>query len=259
MTEKKKRVERPLGRPEPLNDADLMMTHRQCPATSKRTGERCKRYCAPGQRTCLWHGSGTRRAKTAAAKRVAQASGYAADMLAEFMADPDVDVKLRTQIAQDLLDRSGVNAKKVMELTVDKGQSFFDNVMDAYVVDVGELESVVDAEVEDETDEERWAREDAAKESIAARKRLTAGSTPPAPRNPERDRAEAKAIREHRDEPEDDGLSAPDKFGTRQDTRKRKVSPSTSTADPHAERYESRGSRRSMSPKRYEAKQNDRD
>ncbi|MGN7187256.1 hypothetical protein [Microbacterium enclense] len=119
MSEKKAQGKKPLGRAEPLNDADLMQTHRQCPATSKRTGERCKRFCAPGQRTCLWHGSGTRRAKTAAAKRIAQASGYAADMLVEFMADPDVDVQLRTKIAQDLLDRSGVNAKQVMELTVE--------------------------------------------------------------------------------------------------------------------------------------------
>lgn len=28
----------------------------QCTATSKRTGERCKRFCAPGKTVCKWHG-----------------------------------------------------------------------------------------------------------------------------------------------------------------------------------------------------------
>ena len=28
----------------------------QCTATSKRTGERCKRFCAPGKKVCKWHG-----------------------------------------------------------------------------------------------------------------------------------------------------------------------------------------------------------
>ena len=28
----------------------------QCTAHSKRTGERCKRFCAPGKKVCKWHG-----------------------------------------------------------------------------------------------------------------------------------------------------------------------------------------------------------
>lgn len=28
----------------------------QCTATSKRTGERCKRFCQPGKTVCKWHG-----------------------------------------------------------------------------------------------------------------------------------------------------------------------------------------------------------
>lgn len=28
----------------------------QCTATSKRTGERCKRFCEPGKKVCKWHG-----------------------------------------------------------------------------------------------------------------------------------------------------------------------------------------------------------
>jgi hypothetical protein len=52
-----------------------------------------------------------------AARRIAEASGYAADMLAEFMADPDVDLKTRTQIAQDLLNRAGLSGKSEIEIS----------------------------------------------------------------------------------------------------------------------------------------------
>lgn len=130
-----KAVQKPLERVEPLNDAHLMESHRQCPAMSKRTGERCKRFCAMGMRTCRWHGSATRRSKTAAAVRIHQASGFAAEMLVEFMADPEVDVQLRTKIAQDLLDRSGVNTKTIMELQP-KSMSAFELAILGSVVEV---------------------------------------------------------------------------------------------------------------------------
>ena len=32
----------------------------QCTATSKRTGERCKRFCAPGKTVCKWHGGNSK-------------------------------------------------------------------------------------------------------------------------------------------------------------------------------------------------------
>lgn len=32
----------------------------QCTATSKRTGERCKRMCAPGKTVCKWHGGNSK-------------------------------------------------------------------------------------------------------------------------------------------------------------------------------------------------------
>ncbi|OJX63903.1 MAG: hypothetical protein BGO95_06885 [Micrococcales bacterium 73-13] len=82
---------------------------------SKRTGERCKRYCALGQVTCNMHGANGR-SKAKAAKVIAGASGYAAEMLVEFMADPAVPVKDRTQIAQDLLNRANVVGKTNIEL-----------------------------------------------------------------------------------------------------------------------------------------------
>ncbi len=94
------------------------LTSQRCTATSKRTGERCRAWALRGARTCRVHGSATKASKVAAAKRIAQASGFAADMLAEFMADPKVDIKTRTQIAQDLLSRAGVNGKQEVEVQV---------------------------------------------------------------------------------------------------------------------------------------------
>ena len=32
----------------------------QCTAKSKRTGERCKRFCAPGKTVCKWHGGNSK-------------------------------------------------------------------------------------------------------------------------------------------------------------------------------------------------------
>ena len=46
---------------------------RQCTATSKRSGERCKKWAIRGAKTCLAHGSGSKKARAAAARRVEEA------------------------------------------------------------------------------------------------------------------------------------------------------------------------------------------
>lgn len=166
--EPKKR--KPLTQANPLHDlrSGDLAPHRQCPAMSKRTGERCKNMLSPGKRTCRMHGSATTKSKVAAAKRIAKASGYAADMLVEFMADPSVDVKLRTTIAQDLLDRANVTGKTAIELTIPEWQKRADASVVGAEVAWGELAAmarpeanldVVDAEVvEDEAHEREWDR-----------------------------------------------------------------------------------------------------
>ncbi|MET4781236.1 hypothetical protein [Glaciihabitans sp. UYNi722] len=107
---------------------------RKCSATSKATGERCGRWASLGMAVCVVHGGATRRAKTAAAKRIAQASGYAADMLVEFMADPKIDVKLRSSIAQDLLTRAGVNGKQEVEVMVGQMPKWEADLQELFVV-----------------------------------------------------------------------------------------------------------------------------
>jgi len=158
MTPEPKKTRKPVERDEPLNDlkSSDLAPKRRCPAMSRRTGEQCGRYCAPGFRTCRWHGSGNMKSKMAAAKRIAKASGYAADMLVEFMADPDVDVKTRTAIAQDLLDRANVVGKTAIELTVPEWEKRANANVVAAVVDWGELanmpgaQQVIDADLVDD-------------------------------------------------------------------------------------------------------------
>lgn len=47
----------------------MVTGRRQCPATSKRTGEQCKRFLAPGQKVCKWHGGAAPQALAAAVRR----------------------------------------------------------------------------------------------------------------------------------------------------------------------------------------------
>lgn len=157
MTLEPKKRRTPLERANPLKDLNSadVAPKRQCPKMSKRTGEQCKRYCAPGFRTCRWHGSATTKSKVAAAKRIAKASGFAADMLVEFMADPDVDVKLRTTIAQDLLNRANVVGTTAIQLTVPEWEKRAQSAVTGAVVDWGALAAfapaadpnVIDADV----------------------------------------------------------------------------------------------------------------
>lgn len=109
--------------------SDLLAPKRQCTAKSKATGQQCKRYVALGMRTCNVHGSATRRSKVAAAKRIAQASGFAAELLVEFMADPSVELKTRVQIAQDLLNRAGVAGKQGIEFSGKTVSELYANIV----------------------------------------------------------------------------------------------------------------------------------
>ena len=117
----------------------------KCTATSKRTGKRCGAWALRGAKTCRVHGSATKKSKVAAARRIAEASGYAADLLVEFMADPTIDVKQRTNIAQDLLSRAGYSGKKELTLEVSSWEKHMEQVVVEYTVSAASD----DASVED--------------------------------------------------------------------------------------------------------------
>ena len=53
-----------------LMDAANLMDAKRCTATSKQSGQRCKRTPHPGARVCVIHGAGSPLVKQAAAKRI---------------------------------------------------------------------------------------------------------------------------------------------------------------------------------------------
>jgi hypothetical protein len=67
--------------------ADLM-DDRRCRATSKRSGERCKRYASPGGRVCVIHGGATPAVRAAAQRRLAEREAAA---LLEVLWDPNAE------------------------------------------------------------------------------------------------------------------------------------------------------------------------
>lgn len=170
-------------------------TAQQCTATSKRTGLRCRAWALKGARTCRMHGSATRKARVAAAERIRQASGYAADMLVEFMADPKVEIGLRTKIAQDLLSRAGITEKHQLNLGMEPRN--WDDVMAGVLVDIVPADddaNIVDAEVV----EPEPAQPPAARPAVRA-----AGTDQPTrPTAAEQRRYEQDLVRRLRDDPD---------------------------------------------------------
>src|SRR5690625_146926 len=66
-----------------------MESDRQCTATSKQSGQRCRRYAHPGATVCVIHGAAAPRAKAAAARRREQEAAQRA--VALFGAPKDVE------------------------------------------------------------------------------------------------------------------------------------------------------------------------
>ncbi|WP_378040899.1 hypothetical protein [Citricoccus parietis] len=73
-----------------------------------------------------------------AAERIAEAADNAAELLVLFMQDSKNDIKVRVQIAQDLLNRAGYAGKNAVDLKV----SVFDQAVSSgeFLVDLGETD-----------------------------------------------------------------------------------------------------------------------
>ena len=168
-----------LSRVDPLQEI-LLTPNKQCSAMSKRTGEQCKNLAMTAQSVCRMHGGATRKSRVAAAKRIAQASGFAAELLVELMADPKVDLKTRTQIAQDLLNRAGVNGKQELEVTVGMVPGWEAGIQDLFVQypdsDLGVIEAVVVSE-----DQENEQGDEVAERARVKRRRAGYSGDPVTP------------------------------------------------------------------------------
>lgn len=109
---------------------------RQCTA-HRKTGDRCKNRPIICGTVCHKHGGSAPQVKKKAAERIAEAADDAAALLVQFMENPKNDIKVRTQIAQDLLNRAGHSGKQ----SVDLQMTVFDHAIENgdFLVDVGEI------------------------------------------------------------------------------------------------------------------------
>src|ERR1700722_6501204 len=91
------------------------MDARFCTATSKRSGDRCKRRASPGSNVCSMHGSRSPQARTKARMRLADESARTA--LAEVGADPlTAPLRALGALAGEVVGLKDILAAKVDEL-----------------------------------------------------------------------------------------------------------------------------------------------
>ncbi|EMY35755.1 hypothetical protein D477_002643 [Arthrobacter crystallopoietes BAB-32] len=105
----------------------------------KNNGDPCGLYAIQGGSVCHKHGGSAPQVKKKAAERIAEAADDAAALLVQFMEDPKNDVKVRTQIAQDLLNRAGYNSRQAVDLTVSKFDEAVAN--GEFLIDLGESDA----------------------------------------------------------------------------------------------------------------------
>lgn len=218
---------------------DRMESKTVCTA-KRRNGEPCLNYAIRGAKVCRMHGGSAPQVRAAAQVRILMASDLAAAKLVDLMQSPTVDDRVKLAAAKDLLDRANLAGTQNVEIGVTKrdfSDVTADVVMDLFDVDEEDADVVVAEVVEDdEDDNERWEREDAQAERAR----------------------EIARMRRARPIPPDPDLSHERASVERQRVRgERKPVRRVSTDDPYADRMAEPGSRRSVSPKRYEQRQRD--
>lgn len=131
----------------------------QCSATSKASGQQCKRWAILGGTVCPKHGGSAPQVKEAAARRIRELIPTALDTLATVMTDPEASEASRVRAADSILDRGGFKAVDVT-VTLDEGSA--NEALDAAIRQamlerghgVPELEPEVPTHTEPHTDED---------------------------------------------------------------------------------------------------------
>ncbi len=94
------------GPRQPLSTEKTWNGSPRCTATSKQSQVQCKRASTPGMTVCLIHGSGTKRSKVAAARRLADLVDPAITRLTHLIDHADTDA-VRLRASEAVLDRAG--------------------------------------------------------------------------------------------------------------------------------------------------------
>lgn len=94
----------PLVKRHPMDTRHPMDAPR-CTATSKQSGERCKRRPIPGGKVCVMHGGGIPQVKMAAMDRLRSLQNPAIDRLAKLIAQEEFPT-VAYAASRDVLDRT---------------------------------------------------------------------------------------------------------------------------------------------------------
>lgn len=82
----------------------------RCSGTYKTTGLPCRREAIPGATRCREHGGAIPAVRAKAAARIGNAADEMVKRLLAMLDDPGVDPREKIKVAQDMLDRAGLNA-----------------------------------------------------------------------------------------------------------------------------------------------------
>lgn len=221
------------------------------------SGNPCKKPPIKGSNVCRMHGGAAPQVRAKAQVRILMSADAAAAKLIEMIHSKKVDDRTKLLAVKDLLDRANLGGTQSIEVGVTK-RSFedvsADVVMDLFGVDeegdpltLTAATSIEDADViEDEDDNVRWEREDAATERAQEIARMRRAQPLPPDLTALRARQEADLIHRH-----ERGELGEDDLLPKQAQREAKLTREQLLTEriPGAS---GSGRRRTMSPKRYE-------
>lgn len=124
----------------------------RCKGTSRsRDGDQCRRQAIAGSVVCKYHGGAAPQVRRRAAERIMMAADDAASKLVVWMNDEKVDIKVRVDVAKDLLNRAGLGAKNDIKVGIElKPWEKLDEDLTKDMGIVYDLDDVIDAEVLDD-------------------------------------------------------------------------------------------------------------
>ena len=135
--------------------ADAPATARRCKAAMKKGGQ-CRRVADLGSVVCVNHGALAPQVQKRAKETLMLHSSGMADMLLGLAYDPMTPIHLRVKLAQDVLDRTGIDRSTTVQVGTDPLEALFRQLTEtpgaleeAHEEDMLELESgaVYDADV----------------------------------------------------------------------------------------------------------------
>lgn len=91
------------------------------------SGRRCKRAAILGGTVCVKHGGGAPQVRAKANERILEMVNPALATLARLVSDGEVADNVKLAAVKDVLDRAGLTAKQVVEVTHHDGDSELDD------------------------------------------------------------------------------------------------------------------------------------